>query len=170
MIVMIAVTSAMVVPSLSSVSQGSVVDEAKRLRLVMSFALEEAQLSGVPLRWLATQRGWSFESLADSKEGISWQPFAEPPLEPYALAAGVTISNVEQAGAFSFDELMKQGENKKDDVGEKEPVIGMVLLLPDGTTSQSNVTFSDEMQTAETAVVLIRPGPAGIRVEKTEAL
>ncbi len=167
---MIAVTSAMVVPSLSSVSQGSVGDEAKRLRLVMSFALEEAQLSGMPLRWLASQDGWRFESWVETKKGTSWQPFSEPPLEPYQLPDGVVISNVEQAGSFSFEALMKQNSDKKVDVrDEQAAVIGMALLLPDGTTSQSNVTLTDETQT-ETSVVLIRPGPAGIRLKKAEEL
>jgi type II secretion system protein H len=161
-IVMLAVTSAMVVPSLSLVSQGSVEDEAKRLRLVMSFAMEESQLSGVPLRWLAKKQSWSFESLEQGEEASVWQAFAEAPLNLYDLPEGVNISDVVQAGEFSIDMEKDDREDKRDE----EPVIGMVLFLPDGATSQSNIHLAGEED--EIAILEIRPGPRGIRLKKNE--
>ncbi|MDX8384429.1 MAG: type II secretion system protein [Ghiorsea sp.] len=158
-IVMIAVTSAMVVPSISNVSQGSVSEEAKRLRLIMRLAMEESQLSGLPLRWLATEKNWSFEVYDASGE---WLTFDEPPLTAYQLPQGVRISQVEQAGDFFLD--MGDKSDAQADV-----IVGMVLLLPDGTTSQSNIQLEGEAngQTkgAEIGRLQIRPGPAGIRLQ-----
>ena len=158
-IVMIALTSAMVVPSISNVSQGSVSEESKRLRLIMRLAMEESQLSGVPLRWLATEKGWSFEAYGEDGE---WLAFDEPPLTPYRLPQGVRISQVEQAGDFFLD----MGEQKD---AEEDAIVGMVLLLPDGTTSQSNILLEGEGNgqggSAESGHLQIRPGPAGIRLQ-----
>ncbi len=180
-IVMIAVTAAMVVPSISNISQGEIKEESNRLRLVLSYALEEAQLSGNPIRWRATKDGWSFETyiedrkqnqqnnsqnnqnrLPDLNKKMMWQALGEPPLEEYLLPQGIIITQVEQAGEFFADALLE------DDIGlderGKEPTIGMLLLLPDGTTSLTNVSLQDEDENI--SVLEVRPGPAGIRLKK----
>ncbi|MDQ6988632.1 MAG: prepilin-type N-terminal cleavage/methylation domain-containing protein [Mariprofundaceae bacterium] len=160
-IVIVAVTAAMVVPSISLVGMGSVQDEAKRLRLTMRLAMEESQLSGQPLRWLATEHTWSFEvfSLDDGK----WSAFEEPPLSTYQLPQGVRIMSVQQAGDFALDMVVER------EGADDAPIVGMVLLLPDGTTSQSNVRLEGEGDgDDEVRQLQIRPGPAGIRLKALE--
>jgi len=157
-IVMIALTSAMVVPSISSVGQGSVADESKRLRLIMRLAMEESQLSGMPMRWLARKNSWSFEVYEASGK---WIAFDEPPLTTYQLPRGVSIAEISQAGDFSLDMESEQGR-----LDDAEPIVGMVLLLPDGTTSQSNIKLIGEGDAGESGHLEIRPGPAGIRLKE----
>ncbi len=163
MIVMIAVLSAMVVPSVSNISNGSVADESNRLKLIMRLAAEETQLSGVPLRWLATKDGWSFESLEQVEGGFAWFAYDVPPLAKYALPAGILIEAVDQAGEFSLDMEVKAPEREE----EAEVIIGLVMFLPDGTVSQSNIKLSGEA--GDSKVLEVRPGPAGIRLLKDEA-
>ncbi len=167
--VMIAVTAAMIVPSISSISQGDVDDEARHLRWVLTYALEEAQLSGLPIRFVMTKQGWFFESYmipARTRDGINsieqkpkWQPLEQPPLVAYTLPDGIEVSRVEQAGDVEYGELTSTNHQQG-----RKTVLGMVLLLPDGTTSISNIYLrnKDEKQVA----LEVRPGPAGMRVKK----
>jgi len=165
-IVMIAVTAAMVVPSISSISGGDIDEESARLRSVLAFALEEAQLSGQPIRWLAKKDGWSFEAWVETfakKEGnqASWQALAEPPLQPYTLPEHIVIQRIDQAGDSFYESAFDTSASQAQD---KTQILGMVLLLPDGTTSQSNIYLSDDNE--QQKVLEVRPGPAGIRIKK----
>lgn len=159
---MIAVLSAMVVPSISNISNGSVENESNRLKLVMRLAMEETQLSGVPLRWLATKHGWAFEFLEPVEGGHAWLAYEAKPLESYELPAGIFIESVDQAGEFSLEMDVKVSEHEE----EAEPMIGLVMFLPDGTLSQSNIKLSGKDDASQ--VLEIRPGPAGIRLLKEE--
>ncbi len=168
---MIAVTSAMIVPSISSIGGADIDEESEHLRTVLSYALEEAQLSGQPIRWLAKKDGWSFEAWVESfgkKEAkkASWQPLAEPPLASYALPEGIVIQQVNQAGDSAYESAfdLHSNPNLLPDKENQKPVLGVVLLLPDGTTSQSNIYLADKFE--KTKVLQVRPGPAGIRLQK----
>ncbi len=162
-IVMIAVLSAMVVPSITHISGGSVEDEANRLRTVMRLALEESQLSGLALRFVATKHGWSFEYLEQGEKGRQWSAYEDEQLGAYDLPGDIVIASVKQAVDFALEVEVAQAENKEED----KPVVGMVLLLPDGTTSQTNITIADEAG-GFFKVLQVRPGPSGIRFQKEE--
>jgi hypothetical protein len=158
---MIAITSAMIVPSISIVSQGSIEDESNRLRLVMRYALEESQLTGIPLRWLATKDGWYFEALEQGETNAEWLAYEDAPIKTYILPVNITIEAVQQASDFTLNMEVKPVENGEQPI----VIIGMVLLLPDGTTSQSDIRMTGE----DTVKVLeIRPGPAGIKFKKPD--
>ena len=168
---MIAVTSAMIVPSISSIGGADIDEESDHLRSVLSYALEEAQLSGQPIRWLAKKDGWSFEAWVESfgkKEAnkASWQPLGEPPLASYILPEGIIIQQVDQAGDAAYESAFDLNSNpsSSSDKDNQEPLLGVVLLLPDGTTSQSNIYLVDEFE--KTKILQVRPGPAGIRLKK----
>lgn len=157
-IVMIAITSAMVVPSLYQTNFGSTADELKRLQMVMRAALEESQWSNTPIRWVAHAHGWHFEIMQRSDDGMVWVGVDEPPLEVYELPDGMAVDRVEQAGEFVLD-MQAKAENVSADVAR----VGMVLFLPDGLTSQSDVYFNEN--SAEFGQFLqVRPGPAGIKI------
>ncbi|OIQ01071.1 MAG: type II secretion system protein GspH [Zetaproteobacteria bacterium CG2_30_46_52] len=159
-IVMIAVTSAMVVPSLYQSTFGSAEEVSQRLRVVMRAALEESQMTGLPIRWVATEQNWYFEALAQTApdKSAEWVGYAESPFETYDLPEGIMLTRVEQVGDFVLD----MGEQSND--GQQAVVIGIVLLLPDGTTSQSDVYFAEEKE-AYAKFLRIRPGPAGIQIQ-----
>ncbi len=177
---MIAVTSAMVVPSLD-ISGASLDDESERLQSTLRYASQEAQLSGEPLRWVATKYSWHFEVLvqdtANKKQDFAslsptttytepsytWQAYEDEPLQPYEIPAPLFIKAVAQAIEFDVGVEVKntgQAENKK------EPVVGQVLFLPDGTTSLSDIVLASEDDGVKPVVLRVRPGPAGIRLKK----
>jgi len=176
---MIAVTSAMVVPSLD-ISGASLEDESERLKSTLRFAAQEAQLSGNPLRWVATKYGWNFEILTQkSKENqdftnlspitsytepsYTWEAYEEPPLQTYKIPAPLFIQAVTQAIEFDLGvEVKSRGQGEH----EKEPVVGQVLFLPDGTTSLSDIVLASEDDGIPPIVLRVRPGPAGIRLKK----
>lgn len=158
MIVMIAVLSAMVAPSITSSLGGSVKDEAERLQQTMRLALEEAQLSSVPLRWVGEHRGWYFEQLVQTVDGPIWQRFEAPPIEMHSLPSDIIVAEVRQSGEFLFSL-----EVKKTSQDEGEQPLGMVLLLPDGTVSPSEIVMSDTGGSGS-EVLQVKSGPAGIRV------
>ncbi len=168
---MIAVTSAMIAPSIFSIGGADIDEESEHLRTVLSYALEEAQLSGQPMRWLAKKDGWSFEvwieSFGQNEHGkVSWQPWVEPPLAPYRLPEGIVIQQVNQAGDTMYESAFDLHANPGSSSGKEyqKPLLGVVLFLPDGTTSQSNIYLADKFE--KTKVLQVRPGPAGIRLQK----
>ena len=101
---MIAVTAAMVVPSLD-LTGASIEDESKRLQSTLRFAMQEAQLSAEPLRWVATKHGWYFEVLMQDnvqqgqnllplsqrsqyiEPSYTWEAYEDKPLQTYNLPA-----------------------------------------------------------------------------------
>ncbi|MCF6208540.1 MAG: prepilin-type N-terminal cleavage/methylation domain-containing protein, partial [Ghiorsea sp.] len=125
-IVMIAVTSAMVVPSLN-IMGASLEDESKRLQSTLRFAIQEAQLSGEPLRWVATEHAWYFEVLQSkgSNQGLqdllpnsytnntfeeptyAWISYEDTPLTTYNLPAPLRIQAVEKAIDFDLGVKVK---------------------------------------------------------------
>ena len=73
------------------------------------------------------------------------------------------IKTVAQAIEFDLGVEVKntgQAENKK------EPIVGQVLFLPDGTTSLSDIVLASEDGGVKPVVLRVRPGPAGIRLKK----
>jgi len=164
---MIAITSAMIVPSIFNASDGSVEEESDRLRIVLRLAMEESQLSGVPIQWLATKNGWSFEMLEQTKDGLKRVAYEIRPFQAYVLPADIHIEAVEQVSDFNLDMKAKK-KNDKSGGDEEEPVIGMVLFLPDGTTSQSNIRIVGEQDDSVSGVLQVRPGPGGIRLQKPD--
>ncbi len=182
MIVMIAVTSAMIVPSLD-LTGASIEDESEKLTTTLRYAMEEAQFSGQPLRWVATKHGWYFEVLAQGKQGLDdalpnqggsydafsprYQWFApdQAALADYRLPEPLLIQAVRQAVEVDLGVSVRQDEAQADD---KPDMIGMVLFLPDGTTSQADIVLASEDKGVAPVVIEVRPGPAGIRIKKQE--
>ena len=156
MIVMLAVTAAMVVPSIQ-VSGGSVAEEANRMRLIMRFAADEAQLTGAPIRAMLKKDEYSFETWQQGLGKGEWFMLADAQFKAYILPQDIQILTIEQAvnytNTFALDE---------DEVA-KEDILGYILFLPDGTLSQFNIRLGNE---EDTRVLEIRPGPSGIRVKK----
>ena len=176
---MIAVTSAMVVPSLD-LTGASIEDESKRLQSTLRFAMEEAQLSGEPLRWVATKHGWYFEVLIQDnlqqeqgfiplssraqyiEPNYTWETYEDEPLQTYNLPAPLFIQAVQQAIEFNLSVDVENTGNGED----KEPILGKVIFLPDGTTSLSDIVLASEDDGITPVVLRVRPGPAGIRLKK----
>jgi len=160
-IVMIAITSAMIVPSIQ-MSGATLEEEANRLRLVMRFAMEQSQFSGMPIRWVGTQYGWHFEYLEQGDESYTWSPYEDSPIGTYDLADGIIIQDVNHSGELVLGVKTIAAEKKNDEQSE----VGIVLLLPDGTTSLSDIRLADEHDESNVATLEVRPGPAGIRIKK----
>jgi len=176
---MIAVTAAMVVPSLD-LTGASIEDESKRLQSTLRFAMQEAQLSAEPLRWVATKHGWYFEVLMQDnvqqgqdllplsqrsqyiEPSYTWEAYEDKPLQTYNLPTPLFIQAVDQAIEFDLGVEVKNAESGED----KEPILGKVIFLPDGTTSLSDIVLASEQEDIAPVVLRVRPGPAGIRLKK----
>ena len=178
---MIAVTAAMVVPSLD-LTGASIEDESKRLQSTLRFAMEEAQLSAEPLRWVATKHGWYFEVLMQDnvqqgqdllplsqgsqyiEPSYTWEAYEDKPLQTYNLPAPLFIQTVEQVIEFNLGiEVKSMGSGE-----DKEPILGKIIFLPDGTTSLSDIVLASEQEDIAPVVLRVRPGPAGIRLKKKD--
>lgn len=180
---MIAVTSAMIVPSLD-LSGASLDDEAEKLQSTLRFASQEAQLSGEPLRWVATKHSWYFEVLTQDKAthnqdylplnqsqayiepSYRWEAYEEQPLQTYQLPEPLFIQAVEQAIDVDLAVEVSSSGQRQGESEKKEPTLGQVLFLPDGTTSLSDIKFASEQEGIATMTLRVRPGPAGIRLQK----
>ncbi|MDQ7004851.1 MAG: GspH/FimT family pseudopilin [Ghiorsea sp.] len=157
-IVMLAVTAAMVVPSIQ-ISGGSVAEESNRLRLIMHFAADEAQLTGAPIRALLKKDEYSFEIWQQEKKNGEWFTLDDTQFKAYALPQSIQILNIEQAVNYMSSFTLSEGDILKEDI------LGYILFFPDGTLSAMNIQVGNE---EEMRVLEIRPGPSGIRLRKSD--
>ena len=158
-ITLIAVASAMVVPSFVSFSDGDVNDEARRLQQALRLASEEAQLTGQPIRATLLKDGYYFASLSGESQ---WTKLSETPFDRYQLPQGVEVESVEMAAGFESS-LFSEA-----DLAERENgYVGRVTLWPDGLLDQADIallSISNQMQ----SVIQARSGPRGIRAKDQE--
>ena len=158
MIVMLAVTAAMVVPSIQT-SGGSVADEAERMRIIMRLAADEAQLTGAPMRAILKKDEYSFEVWQQGKENGEWFALGDTQFRAYVLPQNINILTIEQAVNYTNSFALDEGEVAK------ENILGYILFLPDGTLSQLNIRLGNA---EETRVLEVRPGPQGIRLKSQD--
>ena len=154
-IVIMAVTSMMVVPSYFSAVSVSIDDEGKRLAQLLRLASEEATLAGNTFRVRFRQHSYQFQS-AD-REG-AWQTLQDQPYQPYQLPEGVQIVEINPAVPLTED---VNGETKG-----TEPVLADILLLPEGVSQIADIVLATEPANSRHLIIRLRPGPGGIRVEK----
>lgn len=156
-IVILAVSAALVAPSYFAASSASIDEEARRLSLALKLASDEAALSGSPFRWSATAHSYVFE-LPDG-EG-AWQAVNEQPYNEYELPAGIAIADVQP-----------QNTSLSEDVKEKkEAVIAQLLLLPQGVIQSSEIILAVEDGADRQLSIQLRPGPGGIQVMSDQNL
>jgi type II secretion system protein H len=150
-IVILAVSSALVAPSFFAASSASIDEEARRLSLALKLASDEAALSGHPLRWSATAHSYVFE-FPDS-EG-AWHPADEQPYSAYDLPAGIAIVDMQPQNT-ALTEDMEQ---------KKEAVMARLLLLPQGVIQSAEIILAVEDGAGRQLGIQLRPGPGGIRI------
>ncbi|MDX8408952.1 MAG: prepilin-type N-terminal cleavage/methylation domain-containing protein [Mariprofundales bacterium] len=164
-ITVMAVVSALVVPSLFTASAPDVATEATRLQQVMRLAVDESQLAGRPLRWWARRSSYGFEQLAADR---SWQPAIGESFADRKLS-GAVIDQVLENGVeqqieqdLSVDRSFDSSLDKK----REDPLIGRVLILPNGMVTMVDVALLAANDVSERALLHVRPGPAGVALEK----
>jgi len=169
-IVIISVITALVVPSMFPDTVRSATDETRRLQQVLRLAVDEAQLTGVPLRWWARTHSYGFEMLSNQH----WQPAAGDVFATRELD-GVVIDRVVENGVDQQPEeevvqASKQSEQVFFDRTKKtdDPLVGRVLVLPNGMVTMVDVVLVANRGQNQRHRLLIRPGPAGIAEEKDE--
>ncbi len=158
-LLLVAVMAAVVAPSVMRSLAPDARDEARRLSQTLRLAADEAQLDGMPVRWLGWRDRWRFEKLDANGE---WRPMSEPPFEPHRLPAGLSLLRASRAP----DALAADGGIRAADGGEKPPV-AMVLLPPDGAPEPGWIELGrDASENAgDDAIRLeVAPGPGGIRL------
>ncbi len=151
--VIMAVMAAMVAPSFFAASSPSAHEQARRLAQALRLAVDEAALTGRPLRWVAQRHSYGFESL--DAEG-AWQPVTEPPFSELALPAGIMISAVDPAHV-PLQEDIAGGK-------QKEAILAHLLLPPQGLMEAVEITLTPESDTLAAARIRLQPGPGGIRI------
>ncbi|MDX8390475.1 MAG: prepilin-type N-terminal cleavage/methylation domain-containing protein [Mariprofundaceae bacterium] len=153
-IVILAVASAMIAPNFARQADADLEEEAVYLASLLRMGAEEAQLTGVPLRWTAMEKGFRFEQAV----GAGWQPLQTAPFAPVTLHNTMQIDRLErQDGAAAPD----------DEKARKDKVLGYLIFYPDGmlTLAEFSLINSDD-DDIERRVIRVRPGAAGIKVVK----
>ena len=148
-LLLIITISAMVMPNIFQASGSQMEDEADQLTNLLRLASEEAQVSGTPIRWVATENGYGFEGLDKSNK---WQPLHEKPFTPIQL------------NSSEIKQVRQGGEQLRQDSSE---LIAAIVLSPDRSMVADiiMVTPSGEMSSEGKEITLqLRPGPNGIRI------
>jgi len=153
-IVILAVSTALIAPSFFAASSPSLYDEARRLNLALKLASDEASLSGRMFRWSARTDSYVFET-ADS-EG-AWQAVTEPPFEAYDLPSGIGIVDVQPVNTS----LTEDEKDKKKTAG---PVMARLFFSPQGVMAISEITLANTVESSQRISIQLRPGPGGIQM------
>jgi general secretion pathway protein H len=96
-VVIIAVLVSLVAVKLAPDARQSLREEALRLAALLAHAREEALVTGAPLAWQRTERGYRFVQRAPDR---TWAPVdRDPSLRPRELPAGVGFAGIETAAA-----------------------------------------------------------------------
>jgi len=154
-IVIISVMTMMVAPSFFSSTRVSVDQEARRLAKALRLASDEATLTGKPIRWSAHTHAYSFES--PDAEG-AWQLLDERPYTPHHFPNNISMVEVHLNHTFITEAL---NSDKKD----VEPVLGRLLLLPQGIMEPARITLAEQGDGGKRITLLLRPGPGGISID-----
>jgi len=159
-IVLIAVTVAMVAPSFFTLAGTDIDDEARRMQQALRLAAEESQLTGIPIRLVVLKSGYRFEAINDEDE---WMSLAEEPFAPYTFESGIETGDVHFSGGVAPEQPGKPEEEQ--DAG----LLAYIILWPDGMLDAADLTLSATAANSERTIQL-RSGPGGIRLldeEKT---
>ena len=148
-LLIMALISALAIPHLFQGPSSHLRDEARHLRQVLQLAAEEAQLRGLPLRWVAYPDHYRFE-LPD--EDGKWVAMKERPFQPYAFPDGVRISEVR----MQSNVLPASSASSAD---AEDAALGRVTMFPDGLMTVADVMLAG---TERQVRLRLRPGPGGI--------
>jgi type II secretion system protein H len=153
-LLIVAIMAAMVVPNMFQSSGGRAEDQARRLQQILRLASSEAMLTGVSIRWTAYADGYRFDQ--PDAEG-EWLPMVERPFAAVTLPADARIHEVRMQGLDSSIDHVQDGDR---------PVLGRLLLMPDGMLTQADVALS--LSGAGDRLIHVRPGPGGVRLAAVE--
>ncbi len=148
-LLLIITVSTMVMPNIFRATGSQMEDEADQLTTLLRLASEEAQISGHPVRWVASGNRYSFEGFDTSNK---WQPLHEKPFTEVHLSS----SEIKQ--------VRKGGEELRQDSSE---LIEAIVLLPD-TSMMADIIMVPSSGVSNSGgkeiTLRLRPGPNGIRV------
>ncbi len=157
-IVIMAVVAALLAPRFQDFSSPSLNDEARRLAQALQLASEEAQFTGMPVRWRAYPDHYLFQVWSNS----GWETMPEAAFAEHALPEELQVATIHNLKAWNQSGETVFGE----DLGlaaEKEAPLGTLLLLPDGFSDMADIRLQ-RGEEEEVADIQVRPGPGGIRV------
>ncbi len=162
-IVILAVSTAMIAPSFFSATAPSVEAEARRLALALNLASDEAALAGIPMRWSARAHSYLFESPNGEQE---WRPNSEQSYREYQLPAGIVIADVQPAQP----QLMEDGfSGAEADAKQAGPVLARLLLPAQGIAMPASIVLAREDNAAQRVRIRLLPGPGGIHIDREDA-
>ncbi len=162
--VIISVITALVAPSLLPKAAHDAADETHRLQQALRMAVDEAQLTGVPLRWWARADRYGFERFTDHR----WQPASAAVFSTRKLD-GVVIDRVVENGEDQHPEADggapgggDQRASDRHDLDQQEPLVGRVVMLPNGMVTVVDIALRNSRGDQAVHWLQVRPGPSGI--------
>lgn len=159
-IAILALVTALVAPNLLPAGGGALEEEADRLRQVLQLAVDEAQMSGSPLRWSAWHDRYRFERRTEARR---WLPMSEAPFAPRKLD-GVVLDRVLENGIEQRMAIDMQPSGEEGSRTGEEPPIGRARILPGGMVTPLDIVLRDADHPDSRRTVRLRPGPAGVVV------
>ena len=161
-IIIMAVVAALLAPRFQDFSTPSLNDEARRLAQALQLASEEAQFTGVPVRWRAYPDHYLFEAWNNS----GWETMAEAAFAEHALPEGLQVASIHNLKTRNQSSEVIFGEEPGP--ATEEAPLGTLLLLPDSFSDMADIRLQRE-EGEEIADIQVRPGPGGIRVAEQPA-
>lgn len=157
-LLIIAVMAALVVPRMFDSSLDQLNNESRRLQQSLRLAVQEASLTGSPIRWSGYLDSYRFEQ-ADEKGG--WQAIDGKVFSDHELPASIRIAEVRiEALEVKEDHPAKRGEGK--------PALGQIIIYPDGMLTLANIVLTASDTKGAIAIIQVRPGPGGILAESPD--
>jgi type II secretion system protein H len=155
-IVIFAVSTALIAPSFFAASSPSLRDEARRLNLALKLASDEAALSNRPFRWSARTDSYIFET---PDANGAWHAVSEQPFGEYVLPSGISIVDVQPVNTLLTEDVKDAKKNTR-------PVMARLFFLPQGVMTASEIVLAETADSSQRISIQLRPGPGGIQISK----
>jgi type II secretion system protein H len=155
---MMAVLSALIVPSFFDAAGGKVETEARLTQKMLRMVSEEAQLAGKPIQIRAYRDHLDFYTPGKDK---TWIPFSNAVVQPYSWLAPVQCSE----GLLDGDVGMTLSTDISGDSSKGPPPLARFLFWPDGSLTAGTLTLRNGDK-GKTETIRIDPGPGGIHLVK----
>jgi len=155
-LVIVAITAAIVVPRMFHSSLEQLHDEGRRLQHTLRLAIQESAMTGFPIRLVVYERNYHFEQI--HKKGGVWQAMHGAAFKGHAFPQGFWIDNINIEG-----ELPSVSSEKKP---KEKLALGQLEIYPDGRLTLADISLAVR---GGKEVIRVRPGPGGVSKEFVNA-
>jgi len=155
-LVIVAITAAMVVPRMFHSPLEQLHDEGRRLQHTLRLAIQESAMTGMPVRLVVYLETYHFEQVG--KKGKVWYAMDDMAFKSHKLPPEIWLDEVYIEGDLPSVIPVKKIKEK--------PALGRIEIYPDGRVTLADISLAAR---GGKEIIHVRPGPGAVSLESIHA-